>query len=577
MWKFLRLLLAFLIAFFLAMILGGVLLVGALTSAAIAFSQKDKSPSTFTAQEGWLYLPLFGELREYDKNLISLNIGLFGALEEKVPTLDEIRQALEKAAQSEKVKGVMLRLGNLSASPAQVQQIGRWLRQFKTRAKKPVYAYGDYFSELTYYLAAYADTIAMYPRAGTFLEWNGLVSEQIFFKRLLDKWGIKPRLFRTGGYKSAAENITEERFSQTNKEQLTELLGDIWNEWVDTIAALRKIPPESLRSWTDTYIFFSPQEALRHRLVDTLIAWDSWERTHFTPSGKKDPAWVSYKALLAEKDKAEEYIALAYMEGSIGPEEEVSAEEWLPILKKIEEDEQVKAVVLRINSPGGAVLDSDKMARAIQRLRQRKPVVVSMSGVAASGGYYLSAYANKIVAEPTTITGSIGVIALLLDLTDLAEKELYLRTDRIKVGGKYADFMSPFREPTPVEQEHMQNEIEGIYREFLEVVREGRRYPSAEAVHTIAQGRVWSGKDALSIGLVDTLGGIETAVKVAADLARLSTYGLKTYPKKSKWGLDLLLGDYLPFGRLWRQVRQGVSPSFPQGPQLLCACEIKVR
>lgn len=534
MWRFLRTLLAFTLAFLLAMIIGGILLVGAFTTAGgILASRSSEKPAEKTS--GWLFLSLSGELKEYEASdwpSISWQRWLFDAPEEKTPTLEAIRRALEAAQQKADIQGIVLRLGDLSARPAQVQQIGRWLLAYKQKTRKPVYAYGDYFTELTYYLASYADTVILYPGAGAVLEWNGLVAEGVFLRRFLEKWGVKPRLFRTGAYKSAAESFTETGYSSDNRAQIAALLEDVWANWIDSIARRRGVPAESLRAWPDRYIFFSARQAHERRLVDTLLPWQVWVR-RFIPEGEEKPEFVSVQALSGpeKSSKKDAQVALLYAEGGIGPESDLQAEEMVPLLKKALQDEKIKAVVLRVNSPGGAALDSDKIARAVQELRTKKPVIVSMGGVAASGGYYISALADRIVAEPTTITGSIGVIGLLFEVKDLMEKELALTTDRVRVGGQYADFMSPFREATPAETARLQAEIDGIYEEFLRVVKEGRRYPSRDAVHSLAQGRVWSGQDALGNGLVDTLGGIETALALAARAAQLSDYEVISLPE----------------------------------------------
>ncbi|MCS7298192.1 MAG: signal peptide peptidase SppA [Bacteroidia bacterium] len=529
MWRFLRLLIALILAFFLTMVIGGILLVGALFSGIAVRSAATEKPLD---QKGWLHIPLSGELQEYQQDFSDFDIQiLFGDLPQRPPTLEELRQALEEAATSDKVRGVILQLGELSARPAQAQQLGRWLLAFKQKSNKPVYAYGDSFSELTYYLASCADTIVMYPRSGAILEWNGLVSQGIFFKKFLQKWGIKPRVFRTGSYKSAGESFTEERYSEPNRAQISALLEDVWQVFIDTIAFRRRLNPDTLRRWAETRVFLSAREAYENRLVDTLLSWHDWIK-RFTPEGKDKPSFISVKQLISDKDKkSPNRIALIYAEGDIGPEGSIRAEDLVPVIQKVAREQEIKAAVLRVNSPGGGVLDSDKIARALQALKAKKPVIISMGGVAASGGYYISAYADKIVAELTTITGSIGVIAILLDLQELLEKHVELRADRVAVGGPYADFMSPYRSATPTEIALLQSEIDQIYEEFLEVVREGRRYPSREAVHSIAQGRVWSGMDAQRIGLVDTVGGLETAFALAARQAGVSEYEVEVYPK----------------------------------------------
>ncbi len=546
MWRFLRLVLAFTVGFFLTAIIGIVLLTISLSGAFVALSAKQQKVSRSKAipDSSWLYIPLDGELEEYVPQDIDFDFffsfmnTLLGQPSKTVPTLDELRQALEQAAEDKRIRGIVLHCADLAAYPAQIEQIARWLKAFRAKSGKPVHAYGNFFTEKTYYLAACADSIFMYPGSGALLEWNGLVVENTFFRKAMERWGVRPILVRVGRYKSAAESFTEEGFSQANREQLSVLLEDIWRTWVDSIAAWRSIPAESLRAWPNQAIFFSAQEALERRLVDALLPWESW-LARYTPDKvlEDNRALIAVKRLLDDKESKHKApkIAILYAQGEIGPQAVLSADEFVPVIQTIARDSTIKAVVLRVNSPGGAVLDADRMARALMDLKAQKPFVVSMGGVAASGGYYISAYADSILAERTTITGSIGVIGLLLNCRELLEKHLDLRTDRVKVGGEHADFMNPFREPDPYEVNRLQREIDQIYREFLTVVKVGRRYPSLEAVDGIGQGRVWSGEDAQTIGLVDALGGLDRAIAVAAHKAGLKEYRIEAYPRKKSF------------------------------------------
>jgi len=547
MWRFLRLVFAFLIAFVVAVILGVVLLTLSFTGAVAVLSQKQK-PTKPIPDSSWLYIPLTGELREYRKEDISvpsfslLSLGL-GAPSDQVPTLDELRRAIEAAASNKKVRGIVLYAGDLNAYPAQVQQIGRWLRAFQAKSGKPIHVYGDYYTEKTYYLAALADSVFMYVGAGGGIEWNGVAAEGVFFRKAFERWGVRPILVRVGRYKSAAESFTEEQFSEANREQLRLILEDSWDTWIDSVSAWRGVSPESLRTWPDTRIFLSSREGQKLGLIDALLSWEQWQKAFTGKFSEKNPRLISVSRLLAEAESdgdKKPKIAILYAEGAIGPAEELKAEDMVPKIEWLREDTTVKAVILRVNSPGGAVLDSDRMASALKALKAQKPLIVSMGGVAASGGYYISAYADSIFAERTTITGSIGVIGVLFNLQGLMEKHLDLRSDRVRVGGKYADFLSPYREPQAAEIARLQSAIDEVYQEFLEVVKAGRRFPSVEAVHAIAQGRVWSGVDAAGVGLVDGLGGIERALEAAARMANLDTYTIITAPRKKSFVEDWL-------------------------------------
>ncbi len=554
MWRFLRLVLAFLVAFIIAVVLGAVLLTLSFTGAVVALSQKQK-PIIPLSDSSWLYIPLTGELREYQRDdietpsfsVLSLS---FSEPKASVPTLEELRRVLEAAAESEKIRGIVLYAGALEANPAQVQQIGRWLRHFQKKSQKPIHIYGEYYTEKTYYLAALADSVFMYPGAGGGIEWNGVMAEGIFFRKAFQRWGVRPILVRVGKYKSAAESFTEEQFSEANREQLRLMLEDIWATWIDSISTWRGVPAESLRTWPDARIFFSSKEAKNAGLVDALLSWEDWQKAFTGEYSEKNKRLISVSRLLREVEKEKEKapkVAILYAEGAIGPTEALQAEDIVPEIEQLRQDTTVKAVILRVNSPGGAVLDSDRMATALKVLKTEKPLIVSMGGVAASGGYYISAYADSIFAERTTITGSIGVIGILFNLRELMEKHLDLRSDRVRVGGRYADFLSPYREPDAAEIARLQESINEVYQEFLQVVKVGRRFPSLEAVHSIAQGRVWSGADALEVGLVDGLGGLERALEAARQKAGLDTYTVITAPKKknfvqewlSKWSASL--------------------------------------
>jgi protease IV len=554
MWRFLRLVLAFLVAFIIAVILGTLLLTLSFTGAVVALSQKQK-PIIALPDSSWLYIPLTGELREYQRDNLeapsfSVLSLVFSEPKASVPTLEELRRALEAAAENKKIRGIVLYAGALEANPAQIQQIGRWLRDFQKKSQKPIHIYGEYYTEKTYYLAALADSVFMYPGAGGGIEWNGVTAEGIFFRKAFQRWGIRPILVRVGKYKSAAESFTEEQFSEANREQLRLLLEDVWTTWIDSVSAWRGVPAESLRTWPDTRIFLSSKEAKDAGLVDALLSWEDWQKAFTGEYSAKNKRLIPVSRLLREVEEKKEKapkVAILYAEGAIGPTEDLQAEDMVPEIERLRQDTTVKAVILRVNSPGGAVLDSDRMATALKALKAEKPLIVSMGGVAASGGYYISAYADSIFAERTTITGSIGVIGVLFNIRELMEKHLDLRSDRVRVGGRYADFLSPYREPDAAEIARLQGSIDEVYQEFLQVVKAGRRFPSVEAVHSIAQGRVWSGADALEVGLVDGLGGLERALEAARQKAGLDKYTIITAPKKknfveswlSKWNESL--------------------------------------
>jgi len=451
--------------------------------------------------------------------------------------LDHLLKAIRKAKTDDKIKGILIHEGYPMASPATLQALHRALKDFKTSGKF-ITAYAEAMTEGGYYLSSTADKIHLYPTGA--MEWNGLGSTPTFFKGTLDKLGIQPVLFRVGGFKSAAEPFTNRQLSTENRLQIQTLLNDIWSSMlVDIVAARKGTDTATLHQLASNLSVISARSALRAKLVDALSYQDQVEaelRKKLELGEEDKMPYVNIDDYTADNEKkGDGKIALVYAVGGIqsgeGDESTIGSETLVKALRQARQDKEVKAVVLRVNSGGGSALASDVIAREVELTRAKKPVIASFGDVSASGGYYISAYCDQIVAEEMTITGSIGVIGLLLNTQRFFDDKLGVTFDRVTTN-PYADIGNPNRAMTDKERQSIQSEVDTIYQDFLAVVQKGRKFPSREAVHALAQGRVYSGKRALELKLVDALGGLDVAMAAAAKKAGLGTeYTVVEYPK----------------------------------------------
>lgn len=466
--------------------------------------------------------------------------------------LRHLLKSIEMAANDERIRGIYLHMGMLAPGAATLEELRSQLSAFKASGKFIV-AYGEMVGEANYYLGSVADVLALHP-AGLF-EFNGLSSERVFFKRALDRLGVKVQVFYVGKYKSATEPFRYDHMSDASREQTRALLRSRKDHDLSAIAASRNMPVQRLDSLQKALAVFSPEDALMAGLADTLIYRDelykimkrkagintdsSDERLQIVPLMKYYEKMKSDGKLIDLGPDT--MIAVVYAEGEIvmgkGSDGQIGSDTYIETLRKLRENKHVGAVVLRVNSPGGSALASDAIWREIILLRKEKPVVVSMGNLAASGGYYISAGADKIFAQSNTITGSIGIFGLWLNMGDLMTKKLGITSDTVKTA-PYADAGNIFRSMTPREEEVIQGYVNSGYRMFLEKVAQGRNLSVAE-VNNIAQGRVWSGSDALEIGLVDRIGGLNDAIAEAADLAGIRDYYTEIYPREKKF-LDKL-------------------------------------
>lgn len=464
--------------------------------------------------------------------------------------LDDIITAIKTAQTNDKIRGIYLEGGTLISDMAMAQELRKALVDFK-KSKKFILAYANNYSQGSYYIASAADKVLVNPSG--IVDWHGLASQPIFFTDLLKKVGVKMQVFKVGTYKSAVEPYILTKMSDANREQVSSFVGDIWKNICADVASSRKISIEGLNAYADHYITFADaKDYVKAHLVDGLAYADE-VRTLLRALSQQDkvnfiaPADL---AKLAEKKSGDGTIAVYYAQGNIvdavadnsfmSNESYIVGPKVVEDLDRLANDDNIKAVVLRINSGGGSAYASEQMWRAIQLLKKKKPVVVSMSGMAASGGYYMSCGADYIVAEPTTLTGSIGIFGMIPDASELLTDKLGLHFDMVKTN-KGADFGAQGRAFNADEANVMQQYVNRGYRLFISRVAAGRHI-TPEQVDHIGQGRVWTGSQALKIKLVDKLGTLDDAIAEAASRAKLKDYDVLSTPNKESW-VDQILNS----------------------------------
>lgn len=464
--------------------------------------------------------------------------------------LDDILSSIKKAKENEDIKGIYIQAGWLGAGFASIEEIRQALVDFKESGKFIV-AYGDSYSQGLYYLSSVADKVLLNPQGA--VEWRGIAATPIFFKDLLDKIGVEMQVFKVGTYKSAVEPFISTEMSPANREQVDAYISSIWGRVTSDVAASRKLSADSLNAVADKMLMFHPaSESVKCGLADTLIykndvrnylkAMVGIDKDDRMPVlGLKDMVNVKKNV---PKDKSGNVIAVYYAYGEIDgnnssamSQEGIESKKMIRDLRKLQEDEDVKAVVLRVNSPGGSAFGSEQIWYAVSQLKKEKPVIVSMGDYAASGGYYISCNADTIVADPTTLTGSIGIFGMFPNAKGLADK-IGVNVDVVKTN-RYADFGMLTRPMNDGEKGLLQMYVNQGYDLFLTRCSEGRGI-SKEELDKIAQGRVWTGSMAKELGLVDVLGGLDTALEIAIEKADVEGYTVISYPKKDSF-LDALM------------------------------------
>lgn len=485
--------------------------------------------------------------------------------------LDQTLQALEKAAKNDKIEGIYMEGGILSAYPAEVQELRQALLEFK-KSGKWIIAYADTYSRSAYYLCSVADKVYLNPIG--MLDWSGLSSNPMFFTGLMKKLGIKMQVFKVGTYKSAVEPYIAEQMSDANREQVSSYQQSIWNNMLKDVAKSRKTTAEALNSLADSLTILSgPEASVKGGLVDKLCYQDEVKKILKNKAKMDEDESLRFVSIsdvaLSEElnDKVDDEIAVYYAYGEIkeditggfAQESAITSKQMTKDLQELREDDDVKAVVLRVNSPGGSAYASEQIWREVQLLSKEKPVIVSMGALAASGGYYISCGANKIFAEPTTLTGSIGIFGMIPDATELLTDKLGLSFDVVKTNA-HSDFGAMGRPLNESECRLMQAYINQGYELFTGRVAQGRKI-SQDSVKAVAEGRVWTGEQAMKIGLVDKLGNLNDAIAAAAKAAKIEKYSVGRYPEPAPWFASLLQekkADYMD-----SQMRSALGEFYP--------------
>lgn len=453
-------------------------------------------------------------------------------------TLRDVLSAIGKAKENESIAGIYIEADMLGTGYASLKSIRDALLDFRESGKFVV-AYADNYTQGLYYLSSVADKVMLNPRG--VIQWRGLSATPMFYKELLDKLGVEMQVFRVGTYKSAVEPFVATEMSDANRQQIETYLKSVWGTVTNEVAASRGLTVEQLNACADRMLMFYPaQESVTAGLADTLIYKNDVRDYLEARVGLDEDDDLSLLSLAdmagvaknQPKDKSGNVVAVYYASGEIDGtqgegSEYIDSEEMAADLRRLKEDEDVRAVVLRVNSPGGSAYGSEQIWYAVSELKKEKPVIVSMGDYAASGGYYLSCCADTIVAEPTTLTGSIGIFGLYPNVQGLTEK-IGLDFDVVKTN-RFADFGTPGRPLNADESSLMQMMVNEGYDLFLERCAQGRGM-TKEEVDKVGQGRVWTGADALELGLVDELGGLDRALEIAVEKAGVEHYTLMSYP-----------------------------------------------
>ena len=515
-------------------ILGGISLVGLAA----------KSASTTQVEENSVYtLKLSGMLNE--RAASNPLAELTGQVSENLG-LDNMLEAIQKAKENENIKGIYIEAGAFSSdTPASSHAIREALLDFK-KSGKWIVAYSDSYTQNTYYICSVADKVYLNPEG--MLDWHGLGGESYYVKDLLAKFGVKFQAVKVGKYKSAVEMLTADQMSDFDREQTMAYLNGIWKVMLDDVSKSRKVSVDSLNAYADQLLTFADQkELVSKKMVDKLMYTDEVKgeiKKLLKIDAKEEIKQLTTGEMQNVKGvkKEGDQIAVYYAYGEIVDSEtgsmtdtdhNIVANTVCKDLEKLMNDDDVKAVVLRVNSPGGSAYASEQIWRAVTNLKAKKPVVVSMGGYAASGGYYISCNANYIYTEPTTLTGSIGIFGMFPDVSQLLTQKLGVKFSEVKTN-KHSDFGAVSRPLNADETALLEQYIDRGYKLFRKRVADGRKL-KVEQVEEIAQGRVWLGNDALPIKLVDAVGSLNDAVKKAAELAKLKEYHATAYPEEESW------------------------------------------
>lgn len=520
----------------LAMIVTGVIIFGVfigLIVAAVKEGSKTETQAT-VADNSVLTIDLSKTMHERSERN---SLAVFSDGDENSAGVYDAIKALGEAKEDDKIKGILIKLNPSRNGWATMQQLRNAIVDFR-KSGKFVYAYGENITQGAYYMATAADSIFLNPMGD--MELKGFATILAFFKGTLDKLELEPEIFYAGKFKSATEPFRADKMSDANRVQVAEFQKDFWSEFLHAASTFSKQDTATLYQLAASGAIEFPQDALKNKLVSNLLYWDQVEDRIKAKTGGKEKDKVKYVSLseyaatINEGSAGDSRVAVLYAEGSIvdGESEddyEIASQNMIEQIRKLRNNDKVKAVVLRVNSGGGSALASEVILRELQLLKAKKPLVASMGDVAASGGYYILCQADSIFALPNTITGSIGVFTMMFNTEKLMRNKLGVTFDGVK-NAPYADFPNGTRALTADESAKVQRSVDNIYMIFKSRVATGRKMDIA-MVDSFAQGRVWSGTDALGINLVDGLGDLDRAIASAASLAKLKDYDVVTYPE----------------------------------------------
>lgn len=467
------------------------------------------------------------------ENIINQSEGSIG--------LNKILSSIEKAKVDDRIKGIYLNIENVSASIATLEEIRNKLKEFKDSTDKFIVSYGEIYAQSAYYISSVADEIYLHPQG--VLELKGLAFQGMFYKNTLEKLEVEAQIIRHGKFKSAVEPFMLDKMSNSNRVQVSKFLNSLWRDLTKGISNDRDLSQKEINSMAQNLLIQEASQALQYKLVDKLAFKDELidilktkldltkdQKINFVSLNKYKDVPVKSEDIKYSKNKIAVIYALGEINGGEGSSESIGSEGLSKTIREAREDKNVKAIVLRVNSPGGSALASETILREMALAKEAKPVIVSMGDVAASGGYYIACQADTIVANPTTITGSIGVFGVLMNAKEMLNNKLGITIDTVKTN-KHADIGTILRPLTSVERQVIQTSVEKVYDTFISRVAVGRSL-TKEYVDSIGQGRVWTGRDALELGLIDVLGGLETAIEISSNMANLQDYRIVNLPKQ---------------------------------------------
>ncbi|MFH0865025.1 MAG: signal peptide peptidase SppA [Bacteroidota bacterium] len=535
--QFLKIVFASMTGYALIMLTFSLIMIGVIASVA-TFSKKNV---VIVSQNTVLHLKLDEIISDRSSSNPLSNFNFATMNSNNTPGLNEILESIEKAKTDENIKGIYLDLGDMPSGIATLEEIRNALLDFK-KSEKFIISYGEDYTQKAYYIASVSDEIYLNPE-GTVV-FKGLNGEIMFYKGLLEKLDVDVQVIRHGKFKSAVEPFILDKMSDANKEQTLKYISSIWDHLLDGISLSRNLTKDDLNLIADSLKIQTAEDAVTYKLVDKLMYKDEFlaELRSKLGIGENDNISMlsinkyvdapdnNKKDKSGRKDKIAVIYALGPIQSGKGDDETIGSETISAAIRKARLDSTIKAVVLRINSPGGSALASDVIWREVVLTKKVKPVVASMGDVAASGGYYIACAASKIIASPNTITGSIGVFGLVPNLKEMFSNQLGITFDNVKTNN-YSDFGTLNRPLSESETSIYQANVENVYQTFISHVAEGRNM-STDQVDSIGQGRVWSGADAKEIGLIDEFGGLTKAIETAVQLAKIENYRIVSYPEQ---------------------------------------------